>query len=166
MYNTDFEVKYNDIKNELLTKLHQFEKQLKEEKEEKEQLDFKYNEEDIDIICGKLYRDEFVSVFNANSVFDDIIDKNMRKIYNIFVLNPFFKDFIDIINKELTNKYNYVNQDDEDEDINDNNYIIFMSLFKEEYFYLTHQLICHFMEHNTIDNDLLVIIQNKMLQDI
>lgn len=154
MYNTNFNVKYHDIRFELLTNLNKREKQLKENKTVHE-IDYKYNEEDIDIICNKLYRDELLSVFYANDIMDDIIDINMRKLFNNFMLDNSFKQFIMDIVSELTNTSHY-----EDDD----KYIIFMSLFKEEIFYLSHKLNCEFINNKNINLDLLVIIKQKTLE--
>jgi hypothetical protein len=151
MYNTDYQVKYYFIKNELLNKL-------------KEQ-DYKYNEEDIDLICNKLYCDEYVSVFNASSIFDDIIDINMRKIYNLIITHIKFKQLIDVINSELTNKYNYIINNDEVDDV-DNKYFIFISLFKCDTFYLIHQIICTFLTRQYIDNDLLVQLEKEVVKHL
>jgi hypothetical protein len=163
MYNTNYQVKYHFIKNELLNKLNNLQKQLKENKEVDEQ-DYKYNEEDIELICNKLYCDEYVSVFNASSIFDDIIDINMRKIYNLIITHITFKQLIDVINTELTNKYNIINNDEVD-DV-DNKYFIFISLFKCETFYLIHQIICTFLTRQYIDNDLLVQLEKEVVKHL
>jgi hypothetical protein len=158
MYNTHFIVKYHDIKTDLLTNL--FNKQIKEDNFDIIEQDYKYNQYDIEVICGKLYRDEFLTVFYANSIFDDIIDINMRKLYNLIILDNVFNKFIQDINIQLTNNQLINN----DECNNDNQYIIFMCLFKEELFYLSHKLICEFINSQNINNDLLVIIKNKTLE--
>jgi hypothetical protein len=156
MYNTNFNVKYHDIRVELLNKLNNHEKQLKENKN-MDEIDYKYNEEDIDIICDKLYKDELISVFYADSVFDDKIDISMRKIFDKIMLEDSFKQFVlDIKNKLINiNEYSYELE---------TYYIIFISLFKQELFYLSHKLISNFINNQTIDLDLLVIIKNKTLE--
>jgi hypothetical protein len=156
MYNDDFEVKYFDIKNDLLNNLNTF----RDEQLEQGEIQHKYNNEDIELICNKLYQDEYVSVFYADTIFDDKIDINMRKLYNLLMLNPLFKQTILNINIKLTNKYN-INNEDNDYDFD---YIIFMSLFKIEYFYLTHKLICMFLKYNIIDNHLLVLLETNLIQ--
>jgi hypothetical protein len=154
MYNDDFEVKYFDIKNELLNNLNK-----EQHTYEDNNVEYKYNNEDIEIICDKLYHDEYISVFYANTIFDDKIDINMKKLYNLLMSNDLFKQTIIDINIKLQTT----------EDLNndyDFNYVIFMSLFNQECFYLTHKLICMFLKYNTIDNDLLVLLQTNLLQDI
>jgi hypothetical protein len=153
MYNTNFNVKYHDIRFELLTNLNNHKKQLKENKN-MDEIDYKYNEEDINIICDKLYKDELISVFNADSIFDDKIDISMRQLFNNIMLEESFKQFIYDINTKLTKNNNEY----------DNQYIIFMSLFKQELFYLTHKLICDFINNQIINSDLLVIIKQKTIE--
>lgn len=166
IYNTNFEVKYYSIKNELLNKLNNHEKQLKEDKLVDE-IDYKYDKDDIDLICRKLYNDELSSVFYSNSIFDDNIDINMRKLFNLFIKKEFFKEFIKNIIIELTNNNinlnNFIVESEEDREIQ-LFYALFMFLFNEEVFYLTHIFIQKFINNNIIDQNLLVLLKSNTIK--
>ena len=78
MYKTDFKVKYHDIEQELI---------------EKNKSTCEYDNQDILDICEKLYRDEFISVFDAENIYDDKIDIGMKYVYNKLILNKEFNNF-------------------------------------------------------------------------
>jgi hypothetical protein len=150
-YNTNFDVKYHNIKTELLNKF--------KENKNVDEIDYKYNEDDINIICRKLYIDELNSVFFANSIFDDTIDINMRQLFTILMQNKQFKDFIETIIFELTN--NNINLDN---NLFETFYIIFIALFDENLFYLTHQFLYELITKNNFNYSLLVIMKSKTLE--
>ena len=87
MYNTDFKVKYYDIEQELLFKLlnksdnqNTSDNEYTSENSSDNDKDNEYTSDDIITICDKLYRDEVLSVFYAESILDDKLDKNMQDI--------------------------------------------------------------------------------------
>ena len=89
MYNTQFNVKYYDIKEELTMK-------LKCETEE-----YEYSVDDVMDICNKLYRDELLSVFWAENFMDDKLDNGLKYVYETMMKNDKFKDIISQKTKEL-----------------------------------------------------------------
>lgn len=128
LYNTQFHVKYKEIREELLQILNQKPND--------------YSKEDIFDICGKLYRDEYASVFYCDNFLDDKIDESLRTLYASFSSNKEFDDCM----KEMLN---CVKDEEEIEQ-----YHIFLSLFAEDLFYLMHPFVCHFLENNTINKEL------------
>ena len=92
MYDTKFIVRYHDIQEELVLI-------LKKEEEERGvkpvEEDNRYYSQDILDICNKLYRDELCSVFYAEDIMDDKIDKGMKTVLDIMLVNPNFKAIID-----------------------------------------------------------------------
>ena len=96
MYDTKFIVRYHDIQEELVLI-------LKKEEEEERGVPVEYDQyssQDILDICNKLYRDELCSVFYAEDIMDDKIDKGMKSVFDIMLVNPDFKSIIDKM-KEL-----------------------------------------------------------------
>jgi hypothetical protein len=95
MYDTKFIVRYHDIQEELVLILK------KEEEERGVPVEYdQYSSQDILDICNKLYRDELSSVFYAEDIMDDKIDKGMKTVFDIMLVNPDFKAIIDKM-KEL-----------------------------------------------------------------
>ena len=87
MYDTNFIVKYHDIQEELDLIL----------KKDNEVDHYQYSSQDILDICNKLYRDELCSVFYAEHIMDDKIDKGLKYIFELMLVNPDFKAVIDKI---------------------------------------------------------------------
>ena len=71
-YNTQFKVKYNDIEQELI---HKLKNKTPEEYEENSDEEHEYSTQDVLDICNKLYRDELLSVFEAEDVFYAFVNK-------------------------------------------------------------------------------------------
>lgn len=146
MYNTKFIVKYHDIQRELI---------------EKNEFTSEYDNQDILDICDKLYRDELCSVFYADDILDDKIDQGYKLVYDKMILNEQFKSVI----FEMNNFISKTNIDDCSEEQTDNyDFFILLTLFSKDLFYLTHKCICQQFILETIDNDLLVLLLEKSIQ--
>ena len=163
MYNTQFNVKYNDIETELIEKLNNTETT-------------EYNLEDVSDICSKLYRDELMTVFDVNFILDDRIDKGMKNIYEIMMANSNFKqlayDLEDNYFQEFIQHQDKVTvaaaaaaaeEDQEEEEVRQ---LLLMILFSQNIFYITHKCICQQIELNTINVDLLVRLKEKCIETL
>ena len=151
MYDTKFIVKYHDIQEELDLIL----------KKDNEVDHYQYSSQDILDICNKLYRDELCSVFYAEDIMDDKIDKGMKTVFDIMLVNPDFKAIIDKIkellllreSKNLELELDTVNLDTINLDTI--NLEILLTLFSENIFYITHKCICQQITTGHIDTGLL-----------
>ena len=169
MYDTKFIVRYHDIQEELVLILK------KEEEEEKYD---QYSSQDILDICNKLYRDELCSVFYAEDIMDDKIDKGMRTVFDIMLVNPDFKAIIDkmkelLLLRESKNVELELESESESDTINLEsvnlesvnldtiNLEILLTLFSENIFYITHKCICQQITTGHIDTDLLEILNQN-----
>ena len=170
MYDTKFIVRYHDIKEEL-------DLILKKEEEKHRGVKpvdhYQYSSQDILDICNKLYRDELCSVFYAEDIIDDKIDKGMKYVFDLMLVNPDFKAIIDkkkvlLLLKESKNlELELDTVDLESDTINLNtvnlesvnldtiNLEILLTLFSENIFYITHRCICQQITTGHIDTDLL-----------
>ena len=164
MYDTKFIVRYHDIQEELVLI-------LKKEEEEERGVPVEYDQyssQDILDICNKLYRDELCSVFYAEDIMDDKIDKGMRTVFDIMLVNPDFKAIIDKMkellllreskNVELESESDTVNLESvnlESVNLDTINLEILLTLFSENIFYITHKCICQQITTGHIDTDLL-----------
>jgi len=151
-YNIDFKVKYHEIEQELL---------------EKNKSTSEYNNQDILDICEKLYRDELISVFNAENLYDDKIDFGMKDVYNKLILNKEFNNFFDEMKNILFTHKSINTPELNDEQrinfTNNSDFIILLSLFSQSNFYITHTCICQQFKSETIDHDLLSILKNNTI---
>jgi hypothetical protein len=153
-YNTNFKVKYHDIQEELLLKLKDKDDNNNDINNEKDE-EYKYTTTDIIAICNKLYCDELASVFFAQNILDDKIDIGIKEILEkIMVENVDFKQIILDINHYL--KW--------DGSINCSDYYVFMILFSQDIFWITHQCICQQLTTNTIEKPLLEILRKHTVE--
>jgi len=191
MYNTAFKVKYYDIEQELIFKLKnktelknnnneepdnysieedgkREEREEGEEREEEGEDDYEYTSEDIITICDKLYRDELLSVFYADSIMDDKLDKNMQYVLEQLNSNPEFKYIFDET-KHLLYLYE-LNQtkhltEEEKNIVKDNyDYVVLLTLFSQTLFYITHRCVCQQITTGTVDINLLNELNNRTIE--
>jgi hypothetical protein len=153
MYNINFIVKYYDIKQDLLVKLQNNSENLE------------YSESDIENIINKLYRDELISVFYAENITDDKIDQGIHYIMEKLLSNNHFRE---IMVELRTHFKNYISELVVDSDNNNNNntnidFIIFLTLFSDKIFYITHKCICQQILKEFIYSDLLNLLYNLTL---
>jgi hypothetical protein len=152
-YNIDFKVKYHDIEQELL---------------EKNKSTSEYNNQDILDICEKLYRDELISVFNAENLYDDKIDFGMKDVYNKLILNKEFNNFFEEMKNILFTHESINTPELNDEQrvnfTNNSDFIILLSLFSQPNFYIIHNCICQQFNDGTIDYNLLQELKNNTNQ--
>jgi hypothetical protein len=155
-YNTQFKVKYHNIEQELMNNLKL--KTLEEydsNVNNNSDVEYEYSSEDVIDICNKLYRDEFLSVFEAEELNDDKIDNGMKYIHNIMMTNENFKQIIDEIANLTSNEFNkdQLLNFEQKESIKQ---LSLISLFSQNLFHITHKCICQQIEVGTIDDNLLV----------
>jgi len=152
MYNTQFKVKYNDIKEELILKLKD---KTEKEKEEDSDDEYEYSSQDVIDICHKLYIDEFISVFNAENILDDKIDLGMKYVFDKMCMNPEFKIIIEEMSQIALKTFS-PNNDYDEQKLLDLKQLIILTLFSQQTFYIMHKCVCQQIELGTIDNELLV----------
>jgi len=167
MYNTQFKVKYNDIESELIHKLKNTKGYDTENSEylnnPSEINKYGYNSQDVLDICNKLYRDELLSVFYADTLIDDKIDNGMKYIYKIMMQNEHFKK--NICHLEETYFQNFIkNEEISLEKQTSIRQLILIILFSQQVFYITHKCICQQIELNIIDEELLVELRDKTME--
>ena len=184
MYNTDFKVKYYDIEQELIfrldnkteikntdtntnnneepdnTSLEEDSQDKGEELEEgKGEEDYEYTSDDIITICDKLYRDELLSVFYAESILDDKLDKNMQYVLEQMNSNPEFKAIFDETKNLLylheLDQTKHLTEEQKNIVKNNYDYVVILTLFSQTLFYITHKCICQQLTTGTIDTNLL-----------
>ena len=174
MYDTKFIVRYHDIQEEL---------DLILKKEEEEEKYDQYSSQDILDICNKLYRDELCSVFYAEDIIDDKIDKGMKYVFDLMLVNPDFKAIIDkkkvlLLLKEsknleleldtvdLESGLDAVNLETVNLDVinlESVNLEILLTLFSENIFYITHKCICQQITTGHIDIELIAKLIIKLI---
>jgi hypothetical protein len=150
LYNIHFDVKYHKIQHELTQKYNL----SINTPNQGDNIDEHYTDNDIEVICNKLYRDEFCSVFYSDNAFDDKIDIGIHTLREKMNTNQHFSNMMNEIKNTLLQHNQDTSEEEQDND-NDNDYIIFLSLFSYNTFYLMHKIICQFISNTPISNNLL-----------
>jgi hypothetical protein len=159
MYNTNFKVKYHDIEEELICK---FKHKTQEEYVENPNEEYEYSNQDIIDICDKLYRDELLSVFNAETIIDNKIDNGIEYVKTILLNNDEIKTKINTLIELFLNEkqQNLDNDETGAETIEDKHQyiesVLCLSLFSQPIFYVTHQCVCQQFHNGNIEPNLLI----------
>jgi hypothetical protein len=153
-YNIDFEVKYNDIYNELLDKyaFNQLENS-------------DYDKEDITTICTNLYQHELIQVFYASSLLDSKIDNGIQRVFNEILSK--YQPFTTILNRVKKYLFTYnedvqLNNEQKQNLENNSSYFLLLMLFSENLLYITHKCICQLTKRETIELPLLVNLESLL----
>ena len=147
MYNTKFQVKYNDIEKELISKI-ELDKECS------------YSCRDVLDVCNKLYRDEFLSAFGLEYFENDKINNMIVNVYDKMMTNIEFKEIIDNISNFCFKDF-FLKKEENEESIKKQ--IILTSLFSQNLFFITHKCVCQQIELGTIDKDLLVELKTHSI---
>ncbi len=153
MYNTDFKVKYHDIKEELTFR---FKNKTPEELELNPDPEYEYSNQDILDICDKLYRDELSSVFYADDILDDKLDIGIKYVTEKMLINKDFKLIVEEL-KELLfmDKYSTLTEEENESFKQKSDLMIMLTFFTEHRFHIFHKCICQQLTLGTIDTNLL-----------
>jgi hypothetical protein len=145
-YNYDFVCTYKDVEEKCIYDLHHPEK--KEEKElNGEPSDSDEDEDNIYFLCEEIYRIEFIKCFNLEEFDDDIINAQVKGLFDLCKGHEEFSKIIHLV-KEKTG----------DEDIE----ICFMQLFSYELFYLTHNCIGKIHKSQPLDTSIVTKMVNHL----
>jgi hypothetical protein len=120
--------------------------------------------EDVHLICEKLYRDELLSVFEVETINDGNMDAGIKKVIEKMVENPKTKKMLEDIKHDLVDFSSFTGTSTEMENIRRNaDYIIFITLFSQHIFYITHICVCQLFTINDIDDELVNLLKERMI---
>ncbi len=126
--------------------------------------EYEYTLDDVYTICEKLYRDELLSVFNVQSISDENIDAGIKAAIEQMIDNESFRKLLDDIKVNLIDFDNFAGTPEELENMKRNSeYLIFISLFSQKLFYLTHICLCQLFTVGEISPELLSKIKEKTI---
>ena len=136
----------------------------KKEEDNDDDEEFEYSMDDVHLICEKLYRDELLSVFGVDTINDENMDKGIKRVIEKMVDNENFRQLLEDIKKELVDFSSFTGTATEMENIRRNSdYIIFITLFSQHVFYITHKCICQLFTNDNIDPELMIRLKEKTL---
>ena len=163
MYKTDFIVRYRDIENELMKRFDDIKAQEQSHDEDDDE-DEDYTREDVTCICDKLYRDELLSVFDADSLEDPKMDSNIKMLFEHLIKHDVFIQFLEELRTKVIDKSNVKTEQEQFNYKQNTDNLIFMTMFSQQIFYLSHQCICKMLANGQVNNELIGELKDKMLQ--
>jgi hypothetical protein len=132
--------------------------------EEEDDEDIEYTMDDVHLICEKLYRDELLSVFEVETINDGNMDAGIKKVIEKMIENPKTKKMLEDIKHDLVDFSSFTGTPTEMENIRRNaDYIIFITLFSQHIFYITHICVCQLFTTNDIDDELVNFLKERMI---
>ena len=126
--------------------------------------DLEYSMDDVHLICEKLYRDELLSVFDVETINDENMDAGIKRVIEKMIDNHGFKQTLEEIKQDLMDLSNPTGTPEEIENIRRNlEYLIFITLFSQQVFYITHKCICQLFTAEAVHPDLLDRLKEKTI---
>ena len=126
--------------------------------------DIEYSMDDVHLICEKLYRDELLSVFEVETINDPNMDAGIKRVIKKMIDNIKFKQFLDEVKNELIDFSSISGTPTEIDNVRRNaEYVIFITLFSQHVFYITHKCICQLFTVDDVDPNLLDRLKDKTI---
>lgn len=151
-YNTNIIIKYQQIEDELLTKIqNRPSNYIPEDKDE-----HIYSKDDVINICKELYKNEIKLVFFKDETpFDlNLLDASLGQLYNIMIKDTKFKTFFRNLLQNVLSNYMHINDSEQYLQNNNLHQDIFATLFSQQLFHITHLIICNKLTNSPTDDNL------------
>jgi hypothetical protein len=135
-----------------------------EEEQDEEEEEYKYNRKDITYICEKLYRDELLSVFDAESIDDPKMDEGIKAIFEALIKNEEFQTFLQEMNGLLSDPSTAKTETELANLKRNTDYLIFITLFSQQTFYLTHKCLCEMLTLGHVTPEMMDQLKKRTLK--
>ena len=136
----------------------------KDKDAEEDEEDYKYNRKDVTYICEKLYRDELLSAFGAESIDDPAMDTGIKTIFEALINNEEFKQFLSEMNALLLDPSTAKTETELANLKRNTDYLIFITLFSQQSFYLTHKCLCQMLTLGHVEADMMEQLKQRSLK--
>jgi hypothetical protein len=125
--------------------------------------DYDYTREDIMYICEKLYRDELISVFDAESLEDPKMDAGIKMVFERLIKHDEFSKFLVELSPYVVDNRKAKTEQEFFIYKRNSDYLLFITMFSQQLFYLTHQCICKMLVEGHVGNELLNELKSKLI---
>jgi hypothetical protein len=137
---------------------------VNEEDEDENEEDYKYTRKDVTYICEKLYRDELLSVFGAESIDDPKMDEGIKAIFEALIKNEEFQSFLTEMNGLLSDPSKAKTETELANLKRNTDYLLFITLFSQQSFYLTHKCLCQMLTLGHVEPDMMDQLKQRTLK--
>lgn len=135
-----------------------------QEEEEEDEEDYKYTRKDVTYICEKLYRDELLSVFGAETIDDPKMDEGIKAIFEALIKNEEFQTFLTEMNVLLSDPSKAKTETELANLKRNTDYLLFITLFSQQSFYLTHKCLCQMLTLGHVEPDMMNQLKQRTLK--
>jgi hypothetical protein len=125
--------------------------------------DYDYTREDIMYICEKLYRDELISVFDAESLEDPKMDAGIKMVFERLIKHDEFSKFLVELSPYVVDNSKAKTEQEFFIYKRNSDYLLFITMFSQQLFYLTHQCICKMLVEGHVGDELLNELKSKLI---
>jgi hypothetical protein len=132
--------------------------------QEEDEEDYKYTRKDVTYICEKLYRDELLSVFCAESIDDPKMDEGIKAIFEALIKNEEFQTFLTEMNGLLSDPSKAKTETELANLKRNTDYLLFITLFSQQSFYLTHKCLCQMLTLGHVEPDMMDQLKQRTLK--
>jgi hypothetical protein len=132
--------------------------------EEEDEEDYKYTRKDVTYICEKLYRDELLSVFGAETIDDPKMDEGIKAIFEALIKNEEFQTFLTEMNGLLSDPSKAKTETELANLKRNTDYLLFITLFSQQSFYLTHKCLCQMLTLGHVEPDMMDQLKQRTLK--
>ena len=135
-----------------------------DENENENEEDYKYTRKDVTYICEKLYRDELLSVFGAETIDDPKMDEGIKAIFEALIKNEEFQTFLTEMNGLLSDPSKAKTETELANLKRNTDYLLFITLFSQQSFYLTHKCLCQMLTLGHVEPDMMNQLKQRTLK--
>lgn len=125
--------------------------------------DYKYTRQDIMYICEKLYRDELISVFDAESLEDPKMDAGIKMVFERLIKHDEFSKFLVELSPHVVDNSKAKTEQELFNYKRNSDYLLFITMFSQQLFYLTHQCICKMLVEGHVGDELMNELKGKLI---
>jgi hypothetical protein len=125
--------------------------------------DYKYTRQDIMYICEKLYRDELISVFDAESLEDPKMDAGIKMVFERLIKHDEFSKFLVELSPHVVDNSKAKTEQELFNYKRNSDYLLFITMFSQQLFYLTHQCICKMLVEGHVGDELMNELKSKLI---
>jgi hypothetical protein len=144
---------YNDTNNEDDTN----------DEDDDDDEDYNYTRKDIECICEKLYRDELISVFDAESLEDPKMDAGIKMVFQELLKHEQFSKFFVELSPYIVDNSKAKTEQEIFNYKRNSDYLLFIVMFSQQLFYLSHQCICKMLTDGQVEEELMNELKSKLI---
>jgi len=125
--------------------------------------DYNYTRKDIECICEKLYRDELISVFDAESLEDPKMDAGIKMVFQELLKHEQFSKFFVELSPYIVDNSKAKTEQEIFNYKRNSDYLLFIVMFSQQLFYLSHQCICKMLTDGQVEDELMNELKSKLI---